>query len=473
MRRVFLFILQAACLLILVSAFGAAARAQIPADVAIMEDLRDNHGLGQAFGWSTTTVPCPSSGNPWVGVVCSDDRVLILSFGCSNSTFLTTPFPGTEIAGLTGLVIIEARLCYPMPQPASNFAALDTMPQLTKLRLDANSGISGTLNDIFPQGLSPTRFPVLTYLGLNQTSLGGQIPASIMAFDSNRVFRLNHANFSGTLPATGNPSKRIFLQGNALEGVLPDYIRNATGSVYLRYNKFDVVNTPPGNIDTLDPLWRSTQTVPPTNVQVTPTGAGTAALTWTPIAYQEHGGYYEVLSSQTAGGPYVSRGTTANSGAKTASSLTVSGLPGGTNYFVVRTFTPAHIGEYPPSPPADPACSSESTSCISKNNPNDLTSVNSAETSAVIVGPTAASVSIGGRVFAGKSRGLSNALVYLTDSHGSIRIARTNSFGYYRFADIAAGQTVIISVVSKRLLFAPQIVSVSEENSVLNFYGEP
>lgn len=82
---------------------------------------------------------------------------------------------------------------------------------------------------------------------------------------------------------------------------------------------------------------------------------------------------------------------------------------------------------------------------------------------------TAASVSISGRVLTGGGRGLSNASVYLTDTQGNTRTARTSAFGYYRFNDIAAGQTVIISVVSKRYQFAPQVVNVAEEIGDLNF----
>jgi hypothetical protein len=62
-------------------------------------------------------------------------------------------------------------------------------------------------------------------------------------------------------------------------------------------------------------------------------------------------------------------GTTPGSGAKTASGLTVTGLPSGTNYFVVRTFTPAHVSD-----PLNPAT----------DNPNDLTSVDSSEVNADI-----------------------------------------------------------------------------------------
>jgi hypothetical protein len=90
----------------------------------------------------------------------------------------------------------------------------------------------------------------------------------------------------------------------------------------------------------------------------------------------------------------------------------------------------------------------------------------------VAVTTTAASVSISGRVLTNSKRGLSNALVYLTDSSGDTRTARTNSLGYYRFEDVTAGQSVTITVASKRYQFAPQLVNVNEEMSGLNFLAE-
>ncbi len=87
--------------------------------------------------------------------------------------------------------------------------------------------------------------------------------------------------------------------------------------------------------------------------------------------------------------------------------------------------------------------------------------------------PTAASVSISGRVLVAGGRGLSNALIYLTDQSGETRIARTSAFGYYHFDDLAAGQTVIMSVVSKHYQFTPQVVNVTENLSELNFVNQP
>ncbi len=58
-----------------------------------------------------------------------------------------------------------------------------------------------------------------------------------------------------------------------------------------------------------------------------------------------------------------------------------------------------------------------------------------------VLNPSAAPVSIGGRVFNQSGRGVSRALISLTDEHGNNRYAMTNPFGYYRFADISAGET--------------------------------
>ena len=69
----------------------------------------------------------------------------------------------------------------------------------------------------------------------------------------------------------------------------------------------------------------------------------------------------------------------------------------------------------------------------------------------------------------GNGRGLTNAVVTLTDSNGETRTARTGSFGYYRFDDLEAGETYIVSVISKRFSFTTQIVTANENISDLDF----
>ncbi len=80
----------------------------------------------------------------------------------------------------------------------------------------------------------------------------------------------------------------------------------------------------------------------------------------------------------------------------------------------------------------------------------------------VVVGPTAAAVSVSGRVLAPSGRGLSGARVSLTDARGITQTAATNAFGYYRLSNVAAGQVAVISVISKRYAFTPRVTMVTD-----------
>lgn len=64
-----------------------------------------------------------------------------------------------------------------------------------------------------------------------------------------------------------------------------------------------------------------------------------------------------------------------------------------------------------------------------------------------------------------------NAIITMTDSGGNTRTVRTTSFGYYRFDEVEAGQTYIVTVQSKRYQFAAQVVNVVEDLGELNFYS--
>ncbi len=84
--------------------------------------------------------------------------------------------------------------------------------------------------------------------------------------------------------------------------------------------------------------------------------------------------------------------------------------------------------------------------------------------------PTAATVSIGGRVMTADGRGIRNARIILTGV-GEPKTVLTGTFGYYRFDEIPAGATIILSVTSKRFAFdnPTRIVSVFEELADLDF----
>lgn len=83
--------------------------------------------------------------------------------------------------------------------------------------------------------------------------------------------------------------------------------------------------------------------------------------------------------------------------------------------------------------------------------------------------PTAASVSIGGRVLTSAGIGVGGATVRLVDQTGQSRIVRTSSFGYYRFDEVEGGETIVLSVTSKRYAFTPQVVTVHDSVQNLDF----
>lgn len=88
-----------------------------------------------------------------------------------------------------------------------------------------------------------------------------------------------------------------------------------------------------------------------------------------------------------------------------------------------------------------------------------------------VFGPTAANVSISGRISAFDGNGIRNVIVTLTDANGNTRTTRSSAFGYYQFDEVESGETYVISVVSKRFTFAQssQILTVNDELTNVDF----
>ena len=83
--------------------------------------------------------------------------------------------------------------------------------------------------------------------------------------------------------------------------------------------------------------------------------------------------------------------------------------------------------------------------------------------------PTAAGVSINGRVLNGYGRPVSRAIVNLTDQNGETRTASTNSLGYYQFLDITAGQIVTLTVTAKGWTYEPRVINLGESLTDVDF----
>ncbi|MBS1795988.1 MAG: carboxypeptidase regulatory-like domain-containing protein [Acidobacteria bacterium] len=88
--------------------------------------------------------------------------------------------------------------------------------------------------------------------------------------------------------------------------------------------------------------------------------------------------------------------------------------------------------------------------------------------------PTAAGVSVKGRVADPAGRAVANALVSVTDAAtGATRTVRTNSFGNFSVAELAAGAVYIFQVRARSLSFAPQVLTISDDLGGLDFTAEP
>ncbi len=209
----------------------------------------------------------------------------------------------------------------------------------------------------------------LYYLILEYNQLSGTIPSEIGNLANLQYLLLNGNQLTGTIPAwTGNSLTNLWyldLSSNDLVGDIPSSIVNLSGLGYGCVDYNGLSSSDPAVQTFMEaefPDWQNTQTVPPTNVTVSALGSGSATLSWTPVLYTSDPGYYEVGISQTSGGPYTFS-TQNQTGSKSASQLTVTGLSPGANYLVVQTVTPAN-----------------------SNNQNTVTSLPSTEVQAVVKG---------------------------------------------------------------------------------------
>ena len=83
--------------------------------------------------------------------------------------------------------------------------------------------------------------------------------------------------------------------------------------------------------------------------------------------------------------------------------------------------------------------------------------------------PTAAGVSVSGRVTNAEGAGVVNSTVVCVDATGNLRRTRTNGFGYYQFFDITVGQTYFFYIESKSYSFETRVINVAEELTDLDF----
>jgi hypothetical protein len=115
----------------------------------------------------------------------------------------------------------------------------------------------------------------------------------------------------------------------------------------------------------------------------------------------------------------------------------------------------------------------DSTNTLMFNNGTPSASTTSGQF--IVTGPTAASVSVTGRVTNNQGRGIGNVLITMTDSAGNQRQAQTTSFGYYKFDSVAAGETITLTAKARRVKFVQSSIVRTTNQSVsdADFVSEP
>jgi hypothetical protein len=123
------------------------------------------------------------------------------------------------------------------------------------------------------------------------------------------------------------------------------------------------------------------------------------------------------------------------------------------------------------------APSYRSSGICGPGSPTDMATVGAPFTHLLIglvgLGPVAAEASVSGRVATADGRGIRNARVLMTLPNGEVRTVLSSTFGYYQFDEIEVGQTVVLSVMSKRYQFNSQVISVTENIGDIDFIALP
>ena len=88
--------------------------------------------------------------------------------------------------------------------------------------------------------------------------------------------------------------------------------------------------------------------------------------------------------------------------------------------------------------------------------------------------PTAANVSIGGRITTAAGGGIRGVRVSVTTQSGTVYQTTTGSFGYYKFSELQVGQTYLLSVEAKKYTFAnpTRIIDLQEDFTDADFVAD-
>ncbi len=217
-----------------------------------------------------------------------------------------------QLTNLCDLDLSSNQLSGSIPPELGNLTRIGWCRHASALH-DTRNVLSPALRPLPDAGRPPQ--PNTGYLNLAANHLSGAVPVELGQLTDASGVNIGCNMLSGDLPiSVSNVIRWGSLDFNALTGYDP--------VVYPHW------------------YWYLTQTVAPTNLAATGSNGAPIMLNWTPIAYTEHTGYYEISYAVAPGGPFTVYGQTAD---KTVSSATVTLPPRATPYyFRLRTVTEPH-----------------------------------------------------------------------------------------------------------------------------------
>ncbi|MCK4761701.1 MAG: fibronectin type III domain-containing protein, partial [Candidatus Aminicenantes bacterium] len=192
-------------------------------------------------------------------------------------------------------------------------------------------------------GVSCSYEGVVTSINLDNNNLVGTIPPEVGNIKDLGFVSLYNNHLTGNIPAElGNATNlwSLLISGNNLVGEIPVNLTNLTGlgQTNIGYNGLYTNDEDVRSfLNSKDPDWENTQTIASTGLNAVELSNYHITLEWNSILYTGQPGGYRVYHSTTSGGPYT---FFASTGDKTVTSMQVTGLSPGTNYyFVVQTRT--------------------------------------------------------------------------------------------------------------------------------------